>query len=152
MKGARAGRSTPDRDGYVQRPRAGRGGHSEEPRVQCSQEGWQVRLEWWLRASSWGVKTFELHFEGLGGPGGFKQRKDKLQFAFEEEDSDCNWRQGALVGGCCSSPRWRPGLKEMRKMQNWWWFQGRESGLCLAQSWLWFQSPNMGQQGVSSVG
>lgn len=31
-----------------------------------------------------GVKAFELHFEDLGGPGGFKQRRDKFKFVFEE--------------------------------------------------------------------
>lgn len=52
-------------------------------------QGWSGGLGAGPEPDPRGVKTFEFHFEGLGGPGGFKERRDKLRFAFEEERSVC---------------------------------------------------------------
>lgn len=55
--------------GTCKGPEHSKEGHPGEPRVPCGQEWWEVRLEWWAEPDHREIKTFELHFEDLGGPG-----------------------------------------------------------------------------------
>ena len=91
MKGTRARRGVPDRDRHLQRP--SKEGHPGEPRAQCDQERQEVRLEWWAEPEHREIKSSQLHFEDLGGPGRFKQRRDKFRFVFEKDHSDYNREQ-----------------------------------------------------------
>ena len=74
-------------------------GHPEQSRIQGDQEWPEVRLEWWVEPGHRGIETLELHFEDLGGPGRFKQRRDKFKSVLEEDHSDCNRRAENRRGG-----------------------------------------------------
>lgn len=69
-------------------------GHPKESRVQGVQECLKIRLEWWTELGHWGIKTLELHFEDLGGPGRFKQRGDKFKITLIATGELERWSRG----------------------------------------------------------